>query len=834
MTKHFASSWLVSLTSKLEALTEWSWQADRRGDCTTHRNLFREFFSAQFGKTLALVDEIKKTEFLGAIERNLYKFDGDSQQYPLICLCALLQHGKDSKLTQEKICAWVGHVLEKLRRPAGALNQAVEECLSAPFKKFLPLMEVSARNQLADGLGERLAELNDDLQRRVLDELEVVPARVEEVVVNSTQELNNWLASAPRFPSTPLSLADALAKMEHPLVRFFTSVKQPARKEAFLVSVALALQSLRTRFRWMCTAEPDLESLGGELQRKLFTVEGQGPVMELWLTSRLKKYNSEVAAQTAQTLAGNIAKSESLRRRLEAVLPDPECEADDAGEGGWVALDGPSQISDTLLEWLCESSPTFFCPQHTLARDTLTGVLLRYSSTFEVDVTTNKARRRRQVAFAPGSFPKNSANSAPPLMAGQPANSQAPPATMSSDQLPAGIGGARPDQSPEVDNLVDLLLNEALEGIAPTVRAQIHKLSHGIYRMGTKEVTLHTNSGRLYVYRVGEVVRHVPIQTLLQEEGLIVNPAAGPPGTTAASTVSTAPALAGAPVDSSAVAKIAMQSKRISAGVTTTTSNALATTVPFGSTRQPEATSLMNKRVEAATKAMDISKQIVLRSVNFGDEKLLRKLLTKGLKGDSEWQEAYQDYCTSRGIADTDHKNQNKEFVADFIEKHLANSINKDWAQKIIYPAAKGEGEKKDKKDKKNKKEKKKKRKTSESSTSAEGPGGAAAGVSSAPAPSAPAVSLDMPEGQFGGLQHPAPINQHCPPVGDPMAFPAMFGGMPFGMGMPGGMMGPVPPMFGDGMLGMGLGDERQWKRSKKEDRSEKPSKKDKTNKIKK
>merc|ERR1719215_2369101 len=101
----------------------------------------------------------------------------------------------------------------------------------------------------------------------------------------------------------------------------------------------------------------------------------------------------------------------------------------------------------------------------------------------------------------------------------------------------------------------------------------------------------------------------------------------------------------------------------------------------------------MNKRVEAATKAMDISKQIVLRSVNFNDEKLLRKLLTKGLKGDVEWQEAYQDYCQSRGIADTDHKNQNKDFVADFIEKNLANSINKDWAQKIIYPTTKGEGE---------------------------------------------------------------------------------------------------------------------------------------------
>merc|ERR1712151_1126990 len=72
----------------------------------------------------------------------------------------------------------------------------------------------------------------------------------------------------------------------------------------------------------------------------------------------------------------------------------------------------------------------------------------------------------------------------------------------------------------EVDNLVDLLLNEALEGMPPEIRAKIVKASHGVYRFGTKEVTLHTVNGRLFVYRVGDVVRHVPFQKLLEEEGL--------------------------------------------------------------------------------------------------------------------------------------------------------------------------------------------------------------------------------------------------------------------------------------------------------------------------
>ena len=46
------------------------------------------------------------------------------------------------------------------------------------------------------------------------------------------QELNSWFVSAPRFPATPLALADALARAEHPLLRFFTAVRQPQKKEA--------------------------------------------------------------------------------------------------------------------------------------------------------------------------------------------------------------------------------------------------------------------------------------------------------------------------------------------------------------------------------------------------------------------------------------------------------------------------------------------------------------------------------------------------------------------------------------------------------------------------
>jgi len=257
-----------------------------------------------------------------------------------------------------------------------------------------------------------------------------------------------------------------------------------------------------------------------------------------------------------------------------------------------------------------------------------------------------------------------------------------------------------PGAIPEVDNLIDFLLNEALQGIPGEVRSKIVKVSHGVYRFGTKEVTLHTQNGRLFVYRIGEMLRHVPFQTLLQEEGLTPSAlaAAG-----MAATVSSSVA------DTSSVARIALQAKQISAGVTTTTRAALQQ-APFGLSRPVEQKTdpqaLMSKRVEAATKAMDVSKQIVRRSVNFEDDKLLRKLLSKGLKHDKHWQTSYQEYCSARGVTEHDQKHQDRDFIATFIEQNLANSINQEWAKKIIWSHSSAEGDKKEKKEKKDKKDK--------------------------------------------------------------------------------------------------------------------------------
>lgn len=274
-----------------------------------------------------------------------------------------------------------------------------------------------------------------------------------------------------------------------------------------------------------------------------------------------------------------------------------------------------------------------------------------------------------------------------------------------SDLSASGTTAAAAAPATEVDNLVDLLLQEALEPVSSEFRSQVVKIGHGVYRFGEKEVTLHTMNGQLFVYRAGMMVRNCPLRTLLQEEGMV--PSQTDPGATSTSV--------GA-VDTSSVAKIASLGAQISSGVTMKTSMAQQVTMPFH--RPPEQKSdpvaLTSKRVEAASRAMDVAIQFARRSVDFSDEKFLRKILGKGLKHDKQWSTAYSDFCAAKGISESDHKKHDKEAIASFIERNLASSIGEDWAQKVVHSNDEDKKDKKDKKVKKKKTKRKRRRKRKE------------------------------------------------------------------------------------------------------------------------
>lgn len=848
MTQHFAASWLQSLEKKLEALSEWTWASDQNGECTMHRNLFRECFNPKFQKTLALVDDAKRTTFLAGIQKNLYKFDGRSQQFPLACLCALLQHGKASPKTEEKIAAWIGFLLDKLRKTIGSevVIEVVEECSSAPFQRFAALMEGKLMDRLCDGLGEHLVKCDEETQKKILETFQSVPTRIEKIMRTCTKELNEWLESAPRFPSTPLMLSDTLSKMQHPLLRFFNRIKDANVKESFLVSVALALQGLRSRFRWMRALEPELETMGSDIQGRLFFVEGQGAVMEMWLVSRLKKYNSQVTSKVAQMLTADPSKAQMLKSRLQPLFPERTAANPDSG---WVTLDGSSNLADALLSFLVENDSSFFCPQHTMARETLMSVLQRFGSVFEIDVQHSRVRVLQieppvmhPPPFGDPSLAPPPPQMSPPQMSPPPLGASKPP-VMVPPPMSTGMSQAfeLPQSSPQApiitlpgesassgaDNLVDLLLHEALEPVAPEIRSKISKLAHGVYRFGEKEVTLHTQSGRLFVHRVGMMVRNCPLKTLLEEEGLTAAPAppAGPPPL-ALLAAAAAPATSTGAVDASSVASIVAAVSRISAGWQTTTSTTQQNTLPF--TQKSDPRELMSKRVEAATRAMNVSKQIVRRSVNFDDEKFLRRLLAKGLKHDRALNAAYEEFLRSKGIKDFDRK-QDRDTVATFLERNLASSINADWARKIINSAddeeeAEKRAQKKEKKaQRKQDKKEKKKRKVSDS--------GSSSPEKELPADSAVAQAAAPPFMQPPSSQPPVmrPPSMPPPPSMEMgMRMPMFSPGMPVGMGgMMGqmGMGGMVPP-FGPGMMGDGMPEAFEEAKKQKKDKKDKKHRK--------
>lgn len=845
MNQHFATSWLKSLSAKLEALEAWDYQSGGgpKESVTTHRNLFREFFSPTFQKTLACADEAKRIEFLHTIERNLYKFESEIQQFPLSCLCALLEHGKDSQAFQGKVGAWLQHLLQRLKGCAQnksasdeyPADKVVAIMLADHFQKFLELMEESLKEKLATGLGECLEFLSEEKQNQIMDAVPALTLQIQELVTNSTLEVNQWLENAPKYPATPAALVEIFAKMEHPLVKFYKNVRDPTKKEAFLVAVALCLSSLKHRFRWICHVEPELEVVGRELQHRLFAVNNGDPhnpqVMELWLKHRTQSYNEQALSRASSLLANDSARREQLRARLQPLFAERNSESQFPAEDGWVELGGPSPVTAVLIQWLTECYPAggYFCPPHALAPHACATILQRLHM-FEIEANYRRARLMLssvQVVAPPGGAPATAASfqvlavaplGQPPL-AGQLPVVIAPPPSAASAGAPAMLPPLDPAEGadgPEVETLTDLLLVEAMtECTDPELKVKVRKTSDGVYQVGDlHDVTFRTISGCLFVYRIGNDVKHMPVRHLLEEQGIVPEKAHPPttllgmqlPGSSASSAADPGGAVAGvgSSADASSVLRIAQQAAAIQAGVTNRTVSEAS--VPSFISRPNEATlaqqtdekTLGAKRVAAATAAMEVAKASVRRQMDFEDLPKLKKIILIGLKRDAKWRVAYQEHCAKKGISiQTDPTTMAPDLLKDFILTNMANSTQESWAKKVLggdlEDGEQKEKEKKEKKDKKDKKEKKEKKAEAASVALvavAQPPVELEPVESAAAAASSAAPALGMLPGMMGGMS----MGMLPPGMAGALGLAATMPGFP-GMGIP-GMHGMMPGMM--------------------------------------
>ncbi|CAE7947163.1 unnamed protein product [Symbiodinium sp. KB8] len=122
---------------------------------------------------------------------------------------------------------------------------------------------------------------------------------------------------------------------------------------------------------------------------------------------------------------------------------------------------------------------------------------------------------------------------------------------------------------------------------------------------------------------------------------------------------------------------------------------------------------------------------LIQATVDHIDEAKIRKLLIKGLKHEPDWAVAFQVipllvvfhsqklYTKATGLLQPaanvpgsgGGERPAGEFITTFVQENLPNSINTEWAQKVIHGKDKKEKKEKDKdKSKKDKKEKKKDR----------------------------------------------------------------------------------------------------------------------------
>jgi hypothetical protein len=232
---------------KLGALEPFQTELGGSGNAT-HHNLFREFFNASFTADLAKIPETKKTDFAKSLLDAAPKFCADTMQPYLQVLALSLLKGPAHAETAAAAVSCCEQLVERIQLDedsvvldaarlhpqrigekalqveeflSGRSLRAVHESKSAEFAQvFLNCIPSGDDRQLViqklcDNVhahweqhpGQKMAT------EKLVSEIPYLLAFVKENVDRATSALNDWLRSAPAFPSTPTRLVDILANI---------------------------------------------------------------------------------------------------------------------------------------------------------------------------------------------------------------------------------------------------------------------------------------------------------------------------------------------------------------------------------------------------------------------------------------------------------------------------------------------------------------------------------------------------------------------------------------------------------------------------------------------
>jgi hypothetical protein len=403
-----------------------------------------------------------------ACESALMKLDLP-QRHLLDTLAAFLREGCNAgPATSGKARECAQHLLSAVRQHPEMAPQLISYAKSKPCQWVFGVLP-DVRNFIG-ALFATLRHASED-QLASLTSVPVISMNLEMVLRDLTKRCVSWFESAPKFPATASALAELFRDiLASPIFTAFGPVQAPALKERFLVAVSHILVALGERLAWMCSSEPDVARGADSLRERYFTVPARGVVLDEWRTTRIRRYNRE-AQQAIFGVLDSPQKEEMVSACARVVASTPSATAD------LEIKEDQRKFEAAIMEFLEKNRPDVEVHPHTLSTELLVRVASKMEA-FEVQGS------RLSVRAGAGAVHSGAA----------PAES---------------MGG--------VDNLVDLLLSEALERL-PDLDAigEYQRLRAGVYRFGKEEVSFYSHNGALFVGMRNGVQVNVAVDSYLQ------------------------------------------------------------------------------------------------------------------------------------------------------------------------------------------------------------------------------------------------------------------------------------------------------------------------------
>ena len=559
MDQSFFKSFWKLLASQLKNLSE-----------VDSEKLMTDLFSSTFLKALETADSNERTEFANSLRDACDLVAKTNAELPdaiyrLNRACLLVLVGWINTAGVGGACDGEYDLINAAIDSSLSVDESIN-LLATPWvgKAVSAFLTPEGKHRLVQIIESQLVPRlsTQDEKIKLLTFCQFMASDIQAIMTETIEGVTHWRRGGGTDSVDPVLMKLVDSPRVHLLFRQLPGI--PVLKERFLVTLAIALR-----------AEPN-SPYAEQAKKAFFFVPSVGVVMDRWLDKELQKFNKDVVHRLGGF--GN-----DLRDALANVFCSEE----------WVPI--PLGFEEAILRFIKEKADPesdFKELPCVVTAETVCTVLRQFSSWFEI-VGESRARLTPAASAAPAA--------AAPVPAPQPAPESTGP-----------------------EDLVDVLLKELLNRLpehAFLSRPYPSKVQPGVYRFGTREVTFHTKSGRLQVFRVGGYVSESDAVEFLARE-------------------------------------FSVPSDKLRSSVQGTVSAAKKPTTMQGMRRpmEWENVRLLVRLVKRGLKAKD---QI--------------------------WRQGWESVCITAGADPSSPAGVAKGILQRFLEQNMAHAVRQDWARDLLY-----------------------------------------------------------------------------------------------------------------------------------------------------